>query len=112
MSKIKAVRKFQKNQIKKQQFKRLRSPKEARRGPSPWLGGHLGRPGGRPHHLAAWSGGASPRSPFCLFISLDTETLGRSPVTRFHPLFSHRRDSDLGIARRSCLDTLPEGGLT
>ena len=66
-------------------------------GRATWLPGQVGPPLG---------------PPFLLYITLDTETLEESPVTRFRPLFHRRRDSNLGISRRTCPGTLPEGGLT
>ena len=88
------------------------SPKESRRGAPPsqagrWRGPTLGRarrpPGWRGPPLVP---------PFGLDLHLVLKTLERNPVTRFHLLFRRRGDSDLGIARRTCPGTLPEGGLT
>ena len=67
---------------------------------------------GFPCHQAAWVRGPPPRSPFGLFLPLDEEIPEENPVTQKSLLFRRRRDFDLGIARRPCPGTLPEGGLT
>ena len=79
-------------------------------------GGHppprrpLARPGVGPRHLAAWVEGATPDAPFGLYLHPVMKTLGRHSVSRFSPLFRRRRDPEIGIARRPCPGTLPEGG--
>ena len=76
---------------------------QAARGHDPPLGGAVEPPGR----------GVGPlRLPFGLYLVLAPKTLLSNPVMRFRPLFRRRSDSDLGIARRSCPGTLPEGGLT
>src|SRR4051794_37107767 len=64
MSKIKVLGKFQKYYIKNQRDRRLQKPEREPEGEgTPLPGGLLARLGGRPRHLAAWSGGASPQGP-------------------------------------------------
>jgi len=112
MSNIKVLGKIQKNQIKNQQSGRLQKPEGPPEGTHPWPGASMTRPaGGR----ATWPPaprGPPIRPPFGIYLALASKTLEESSVTRFHPLFRRRHDSNLGIAGRSCPGTLPEGGST
>ena len=89
-----------------------RSPKESRRGATPRPGALLARPRGWSRPLAAWARGATPQAPLWPIFTSRSRNPRESSVTRFRPLFHRRRDSDLGIARRTCPDTMPDGGLT
>ena len=109
---MKVLRKFQKKYQKISTKEDSRRPKGALRGATPWPDASLARRGGWPHPLTAWARGEPLRLPFGIYLVPETETLGETPVTQFHPLFRRHRDSELGIARRTSPGTLSEGGLT
>src|SRR4051812_11615297 len=103
--KNKSARKFQKNQINNQRDRRLQKHEGALERAHP-----LARRGQGGGLLVRWGLPSPP--PFGIYLHPKVRTLAENPVTRFRPLFRRRRDSDLGIAKRSCPSTLQEGGLT
>src|SRR4051812_27392376 len=72
--------------------------------------GSLARPHPRPHRAPSWLPCAPLGAPFGLYLVPAEETPNIDLLFPFYSLYRCRRRFYIGAARRSCPDTLPEGG--